>query len=94
MIIGGSALPQGLAQLALSRGIDVQTGYGLSETCPLLTVSDMSASQQDKSNLKIRTAAGKPGPLVHMRVVDENLKDIQRIILKLVKLSFVHLVNK
>ena len=76
MIIGGSALPQGLAQLALSRGIDVQTGYGLSETCPLLTVSDMSASQQDKSNLKIRTAAGKPGPLVHMRVVDENLKDL------------------
>ena len=76
MIIGGSALPQGLAQLALTRGIDVQTGYGLSETCPLLTISDMVASKQDQNNLKIRTAAGKPGPLVQLRVVDEAMKDI------------------
>ena len=34
IVIGGSALPIGLAKQALERGIDVFSGYGLSETCP------------------------------------------------------------
>src|SRR5262249_48842998 len=34
MIIGGSALPKGLARMALARGIDIFVGYGMSETCP------------------------------------------------------------
>src|SRR5215471_10853830 len=33
VIIGGSALPKGLAKLALERGIDIFGGYGMSETC-------------------------------------------------------------
>ena len=39
VVIGGAALPQGLARAALDRGIDVFAGYGMSETCPLLTIS-------------------------------------------------------
>ena len=40
MLIGGSALPRGRwPRAALARGINVYTGYGMSETCPVLTVS-------------------------------------------------------
>ena len=35
VIIGGSALPEGLARAAMARGIDIHAGYGMSETCPL-----------------------------------------------------------
>ena len=37
IVIGGGALPQGLAQAALARGIDVFAGYGMSETGPILS---------------------------------------------------------
>jgi fatty-acyl-CoA synthase len=40
-IIGGSALPKGLAKMALDKGIDVFGGYGLSETCPVLTLAQL-----------------------------------------------------
>ncbi|MDJ0704735.1 MAG: AMP-binding protein [Leptolyngbyaceae cyanobacterium MO_188.B28] len=75
VIIGGSALPQGLAQAALDRGIDVFAAYGLSETCPLLTIADVSDGKGD-DNLALRCATGKPAPLVELRVVDENMNDI------------------
>ena len=39
VIIGGAALPKGLAREALKRGIDIFSGYGLSETCPVLSIA-------------------------------------------------------
>src|SRR5581483_9348903 len=39
MVIGGSALPRALCDAALERGIDIFAGYGMSETCPVLTCS-------------------------------------------------------
>ena len=41
IVIGGSALPKALAKTALERGIDVFTGYGMSETCPMLTLAQL-----------------------------------------------------
>src|SRR5262249_60848264 len=41
MLIGGAALPQALAREALELGLDVYTGYGMSETCPILTLSGL-----------------------------------------------------
>lgn len=38
MIIGGSKLTEGLAKQALENGIEVMTGYGMSETCPILSL--------------------------------------------------------
>ena len=38
VVVGGSALPRALARTALDRGIDVFAGYGMSETCPILTL--------------------------------------------------------
>ncbi len=76
IVIGGSALPQGLAAAARERGIDVFAAYGLSETCPFLTVADVQEAAQ--SELAARCRTGKPGPLVELRVVDENLRDVAR----------------
>lgn len=77
MIIGGSALPQGLAQAALDRGIDVFTGYGMSETCPILTLAHLRDSGADaQARLRDRTRTGYAIPLVSLRVVDEQLQDV------------------
>ncbi|MCB2137284.1 MAG: AMP-binding protein, partial [Rhodobacteraceae bacterium] len=78
VIIGGSALPEGLARAALARGIDIHAGYGMSETCPFLTAADMVASQGPGDTAPIRTATGKPAPLVELRVVDTEMRDIPR----------------
>lgn len=77
VIIGGSALPKGLAQAALARGIDVHSGYGMSETCPLLTVSDMTNARPG-ADLDMRTATGLAMPMVELRVVDAEMRDVPR----------------
>ncbi|TCP97419.1 fatty-acyl-CoA synthase [Sphingomonas sp. PP-F2F-A104-K0414] len=72
MIIGGSALTKGLALAAQDRGIDVFAGYGMSETCPILTIAQLTAEQlQGSSTVEIdaRTRAGSPIPLVDLKVV-------------------------
>ncbi|MCX7194262.1 MAG: fatty acid--CoA ligase [Proteobacteria bacterium] len=70
VVIGGSALPKGLAQAALDLGVDIFAGYGLSETCPILSLGLLSSDDDDQTAL--RTRAGRAIPLVDMRVVDEN----------------------
>ncbi len=75
VVIGGSAMSQGLASAALARGIDVNSGYGMSETCPLLTLSDMD-NVAPGGDVAIRTATGKAMPMVELRVVDEDMQDI------------------
>ncbi|WP_298015734.1 fatty acid--CoA ligase [uncultured Castellaniella sp.] len=77
MIIGGSAMPQGLARTALDRGIDVFTGYGMSETCPILTLAQMRDPAADAgARLRDRTRTGYAIPLVMLRVVDDEMRDV------------------
>ncbi|MBK9160933.1 MAG: fatty acid--CoA ligase [Nitrosomonadales bacterium] len=73
VVIGGSALPKGLAQAALERGIDVYAGYGLSETCPILSLGLLEAGEDDGTEAAIerRIKAGRAIPLVDMRIVNE-----------------------
>lgn len=78
VIIGGSALPEGLARQALARGIDLHAAYGMSETCPFLTVADMMATRHPDAPIRTRTATGKPAPLVQIRVVDADMNDVPR----------------
>ena len=81
VIIGGSALPQGLSQVCVDKGIQVVAAYGMSETCPLLTVADTSMidhQSTDSEMLSARGKTGKPVALVDLRVVDENMNDIAR----------------
>jgi fatty-acyl-CoA synthase len=78
IIIGGSALPTGLAETALSRGIDVFTGYGMSETCPILTLAHVKPELQkgpDDKAVHLRVKTGLPIPLVDLRIVDHEMND-------------------
>lgn len=75
IIIGGSALSKGLAEAALRRGVDVFAGYGMSETCPILTVAQVTTAQSDDHAVAVetRTRAGSPIPFVEIAVVDADM---------------------
>ena len=79
VVIGGAALPSGLARKTLELGIDVITGYGLSETCPVLTLTYLNEKQKSlpiEEQVKVRTKAGIPVPLVDLKIVDEEGKTL------------------
>jgi len=77
MIIGGSALPLGLAEAAKARGIDVFTGYGMSETCPVLTLAELPREEiGGERDTVLRCKTGVPLPLVDLRIVDAEMNDI------------------
>jgi acyl-CoA synthetase (AMP-forming)/AMP-acid ligase II len=73
IIIGGSAVYKGLCQAARDKGINIFTGYGMSETCPMLTLSTLKPHMRSLSpedELEIRRRAGIPLPLVDLKVID------------------------
>jgi fatty-acyl-CoA synthase len=79
MVIGGSALPKALAKQALGAGIDIFAGYGMSETGPLAAVSHVRSkdlSGNPEGEVEFRTKAGMAGPLVDLRIVDPDMKDV------------------
>ena len=81
VIIGGSALPKGLAAAALERGIDVFAGYGMSETCPILTLAQVNASvpaDDHAAQAGERVRTGYPIPLVDIHTVDGDMADTAR----------------
>ncbi|MEE1864842.1 fatty acid--CoA ligase [Pseudomonas auratipiscis] len=74
MLLGGSALTQGLATRASNRGIHVHCGYGMSETCPLLSLTSLTPEDLAlpmEQQIPLRINAGVPIPLVDLRIVDE-----------------------
>ncbi|MBX2869876.1 MAG: fatty acid--CoA ligase [Acidiferrobacterales bacterium] len=81
VIIGGAAMPLGLVKLSQQFGIQLFAGYGMSETCPLLTIADMTDYAPDdysqEANIA-RTATGRATAMVELRVVDENMIDVPR----------------
>lgn len=80
VVIGGSALPAGLCEAALAKGMDVFAGYGMSETGPVVSLAlaptHTQLSQQD--DVRLRSSTGMPSLLVDFRVVDEDMKDVPR----------------
>ncbi len=79
MIIGGAAFPKGLAAAALARGMDVFTGYGMSETCPLLTIAHVREAMPDvDAQAAERIKTGYSLPLVDLRTVDAEMIDAAR----------------
>ena len=80
-LIGGGALPGGLATLALERGIDIFTGYGMSETGPIATVNHLTAEEVKlplAEQVPLRQRAGRPALLCDVRTVDENMQTLPR----------------
>ncbi len=81
VVIGGSALSKGLSQKAMSRGIKVMTGYGMSETAPLLTLANFKPGMENLSEeeqIDIVTRTGFPVPFVQLKVVNENGEELPR----------------
>jgi fatty-acyl-CoA synthase len=81
VIIGGSALPLSLARVAVERGVDVIAGYGMSETCPILTLAHLRPHMIDwdmERQLPFLVRAGRPIPFVELRIVDTEMNDVAR----------------
>jgi len=81
LLIGGASMSRALCIDALSRGIDVFTGYGMSETCPLLSLSQLTPEMLELSpeeQAVIRCKTGCALPLVELKVVDASLLEQPR----------------
>jgi fatty-acyl-CoA synthase len=71
---GGMAIPRGLAKTALEMGIELFHGYGMSETCPILTLANMKPHMMNwdmERQLDVRTKTGFPIPLVDLKIIDQ-----------------------
>lgn len=71
--IGGAPLTKGLAQAAQAVGIDIVSGYGMSETCPVISVArpkDFMMEWEPDRRVDILTKTGLPVPMVELEVVD------------------------
>ena len=71
VIIGGSALSKSLQRRASELGIRLHAAYGMSETCPFLTVADLSSTEPDT-----QSQTGFSAPLVDLRVVTPDMHDV------------------
>ncbi|MDU0458730.1 MAG: fatty acid--CoA ligase [Geobacteraceae bacterium] len=79
LIIGGASMSRTLCLDAMKRGIDVFTGYGMSETCPILTISHLTPEMLELSpeeQAPIRCKTGRALPLVDLRVVGPGLSEV------------------
>lgn len=79
VVIGGAALTKALCLTAMKHGIDIFTGYGMSETCPVLTLAHLSEemmSLPDEEQADVRVLTGKPIMFVDIKIVDEEMNDI------------------
>ena len=85
-------MSRGLAERALAKGINLFSAYGLSETCPLLTVAQLDPNDED--NLDARLKAGRPAAMVELRVIDDAMNDVIRdgkSVGEVVALSLIHI---
>lgn len=74
VVIGGSALSRGMCKEAMEHGINLFSAYGLSETCPLMTIAIPKPHMLEWSEddlLAIRTKTGLPAPMVDLDIVDD-----------------------
>jgi fatty-acyl-CoA synthase len=82
VIIGGARLPKGLALEASKLGIKVYAGYGLSETCPVLTIAnlkpEMESEWDEDKQMDYAIKTGIVVPLVDLRVVDAAGEEVAR----------------
>lgn len=79
VMIGGASMPRTMCEEGLKRGIDMFTGYGMSETCPILTVAQLTPELlegTDKEQSEIRIKTGRPMGLVEIKLVDEAMNSV------------------
>jgi fatty-acyl-CoA synthase len=81
VMIGGAALSKGLAKAALERGIDVMTGYGMSETCPVVATGRIRKEDAGRDldwQLNERTRTGIPTILTDLQVWNEEDRPVEQ----------------
>jgi len=79
MLLGGSALTLGVAGQAAAKGIRVHSGYGMSETCPLLCTTYLRADELKQpmdAQLAVRVKTGVPLPMVDLKIIDASGEDV------------------
>ena len=79
VLIGGAAFSTTLVRMALARGIDACSGYGMSETCPVLAIAQLRTDMLDlpeEAQVAVRARTGFPIPLVDLRIVDSSMEDL------------------
>lgn len=79
VVIGGSALPRGLAKASMDLGIEIIAAYGMSETCPLLTAANLKPKMANwdlEQKLDVIIKTGLPTPFVNLKVVDADGKEV------------------
>ena len=77
--IGGARLPKGLARSAKDLGIEIHAGYGMSETCPVISTAtpmEHMLDWEDDALLDIIIKTGRPLPLVEFEVFDAREKAV------------------
>ncbi|MGO1502119.1 MAG: fatty acid--CoA ligase [Marinobacter sp.] len=79
VLIGGSAMTKGLCDAGAKMGIRMYTGYGMSETCPLLSTTflkseDLELPLEQQTALRIKT--GIAVPMVDLEIVDTSGKPV------------------
>jgi acyl-CoA synthetase (AMP-forming)/AMP-acid ligase II len=82
VVIGGARLPKGLALEATKLGIKVYAGYGMSETCPVLTIANlkpfMETEWDQERQLDWAIKTGFVIPLVDLKVVNAAGAEVAR----------------
>lgn len=81
VVIGGAMLPKGLAMDASKLGIKVYAGYGMSETAPVISISNLKPYMEtwdEEKKLDRMIMAGTPIPLVDVQVLDASGKPVAR----------------
>jgi fatty-acyl-CoA synthase len=72
VVIGGARLPKGLAQAAMEMGIQIYGAYGMSETCPLVSMANIKPNMVGKTmieNVDTLIRTGLPAPFVYARIM-------------------------
>lgn len=80
VVIGGARLPKGLALATTKLGIKVYAGYGMSETCPVLTLANlkpfMETQWDEEKQLDVAISTGFPVPFAKLRVADASGQEV------------------
>ncbi len=79
VVIGGARLPKGLAQAATELGIQIYAGYGMSETCPIISLGTLKPEMmglEGEKQLDRQIMTGFPVPLVYARIMDPTGKEL------------------
>ncbi|WP_431030480.1 long-chain fatty acid--CoA ligase [Lysinibacillus sp. LZ02] len=75
LICGGSASPLGLIRAFEEMGIEYFTGFGMTETSPLVSMSVLTSDMDDYSfdeKMNVRLTQGLTVPFIETRIVNEN----------------------